>query len=419
MRLIHFILLLFLAPFLGLAQQKLSLEDCYDLANKNYPLAKQNQLLSQKKDLELQTLSKDYLPKIDLNAQATYQSEVTQVPIKIPNSTINPLNKDQYRATLDINQIIYNGGLQEVNNTIKETQTKVQQQQLSVNLYQLKSRINQLYFSIFLLQERAAILLAKREQLQSKIAEVKTGVKFGALLPTSEKVLEAENLKIKQLLSEIKFDKKKALENLSILTASPLDENTTLIKPTLNLDSNFKNNRPELQLFDLQNEQIEISKTAISKNNLPKLKAFGQAGYGNPGLNMLDNSFQTFYMVGLKANWNVFDWNKSKTDKEILSVSENIIAAEKETFLLNNSIQLQEMNNEIQKLEEIISSDLEIIALRETVLKSSDAQLKNGVITASDYIVEFTNLYEAKTNYKLHEIQLLLAKANYNITKGN
>lgn len=419
MRPIHLISLLFLAPYLAVAQQKLSLEDCYDLANKNYPLAKQNQFLSQKKDLELQTLSKDYLPKIDLNAQATYQSEVTQVPVKIPNSTINPLNKDQYRATLDINQIIYNGGLQEVNNTIKETQTKVQQQQVSVNLYQLKTRINQLYFSIFLLQERAAILLAKREQLQSKITEVKTGVKFGALLPASEKVLEAEELKIKQQLSEIKFDKKRALENLSILTASPLDENTTLLKPTLNLDSNSKNNRPELQLFDLQNEQIEISKTAISKNNLPKLKAFGQAGYGNPGLNMLDNSFQTFYMVGLKANWNVFDWNKSKTDKEILSVSENIIAAEKETFLLNNSIQLQEMNNEIQKLEEIISSDLEIIALRETVLKSSDAQLKNGVITASDYIVEFTNLYEAKTNYKLHEIQLLLAKANYNITKGN
>jgi len=419
MRPIHFILLLFLAPFFALAQQKLSLEDCYDLANKNYPLAKQNQLLSQKMDLELQTLSKEYLPKIDLNTQATYQSEVTQVPVKIPNSTINPLNKDQYRATLDINQIIYNGGLQQVNNKIKETQTKVQQQQVSVNLYQLKSRINQLYFSIFLLQERAAILLAKREQLKSKIAEVKTGVKFGALLPASEKVLEAEDLKIQQQLSEIKFDKKKALESLSILTATPLEENTTLIKPILNLNSNTKNNRPELQLFDLQNEQIEISKTAINKNNLPKMKAFGQAGYGNPGLNMLDNSFQTFYMVGLKANWNVFDWNKSKTDKEILSVSENIITAEKETFLLNNSIQLQEMNNEIQKLEEIISSDLDIIALRETVLKSSDAQLKNGVITSSDYIVEFTNLYEAKTNYKLHEIQLLLAKANYNITKGN
>lgn len=419
MRPIHFILFLFIAPFLALAQQKLSLEDCYDLANKNYPLAKQNNLLSQKKNLELQTLSKDYLPKMDLNAQATYQSDVTQVPVKIPNSTIEPLNKDQYRATLDVNQVIYNGGLYEVNTKIKETENKLEQQQVTVNLYQLKNRINQLYFSIFLLQERAEILLAKREQLKSKITEVKTGVKFGALLPASEKVLEAENLKIQQQLSEIKFDKKKALESLSTLTATPLEENTTLVKPTLNLDLNSKNNRPELQFFDLQNEQIEISKKAITRNNLPKMKAFSQVGYGNPGLNMLDNSFQTFYMLGLKANWNVFDWNKSKTEKEILSVSENIISNEKETFLLNNKLQLQEMNNEIQKLEEIISADSDIISLREAVLKSSDAQLKNGVITSSDYVVELTNLYEAKTNYKLHEIQLLLAKANYNITKGN
>jgi len=418
MKPINFILLLLIVPFLALAQQTVSLENCYDLANKNYPLAKQNQLLSQKMDLEIKTISKDYLPKVDLNAQATYQSDVTEVPVKIPNSTINPLNKDQYRATLDINQIIYNGGLQQVNNKIKETQTKVQQQQVAVNLYQLKTRINQLYFSLFLLQERAEILLAKQEQLNSKIAEVKTGVKFGALLPASEKVLEAENLKIKQQLSEIKFDKKRALESLALLTYTPFEENVILAKPTLNLDQNTANNRPELKLFDLQNEQIEISKNAITQNNLPKVKAFGQAGYGNPGLNMLDNSFQTFYMVGLKANWNVLDWNKSKTDKEILSVSENIVSTEKETFILNNKLQLQEMNNEIQKLQEILNTDLEIIALREAVLKSSDAQLKNGVITPSDYIVEFTNLYETKTNYKLHEIQLLLAKANYKTIQG-
>jgi outer membrane protein TolC len=419
MRTTNLLLLLVLVPFISLAQQKISLEDCYDLANNNYPLAKQNKLLSQKISLEKQNLAKDYLPKIDLNAQATYQSDVTEVPIKIPNSTINPLNKDQYRATLDINQIIYNGGLYEVSSKITETLNKIQKQQLVVNLYQLKTRINQLYFSIFLLQERAEILVVKQQQLKSKIAEVKTGVKFGALLPASEKVLEAENLKIQQQLSEIKFDKKRALESLSLLTYTPIEENTILVKPMFQLDLKTKNNRPELKLFDLQNEQLEISKEAITKNNLPKMKAFGQAGYGNPGLNMLDNSFQTFLLVGLKANWNVFDWNKSKTDKEILSVSKNIVSTEKETFLLNNNLQLQEMNNEIQKLEEIISSDSDIIALREAILKSSDAQLKNGVITASDYIVELTNLYEAKTNCKLHEIQSLLAKASYQLIKGN
>jgi outer membrane protein TolC len=124
-------------------------------------------------------------------------------------------------------------------------------------------------------------------------------------------------------------------------------------------------------------------------------------------------------MVGIKANWNVFDWNKTKAEKQALSVSKEIINSEKETFVLNNHMQLQEFENEIQKNQEILNSDNEIIVLRNEVLQSSDSQLKNGVITSSEYLVEFTNLYEAKTNQKLHEVQLELAKANYLILNGN
>ncbi|UQD56608.1 TolC family protein [Flavobacterium sp. K5-23] len=410
------ILTLFLS-FASYAQQTLQLEDCYALVDKNYPIAKQSDLLLQKSTLDIETINKGKLPKIDLNAQATYQSDVIQLPINVPNSS--PLNKDQYRATLDVNQLLYNGGLIAASVKIKEAQTKTQQQQVTVNLHQLKGRINQLYFSVLLLDERKSILITKLEQLDSKIKEVKSGVKFGAILPASEKVLEAEKLKIKQVLTEIQFDKKRAIENLSTLTFSTINENTILKNPKIEFDWNDENSRPELKLFDLQNEQIEVSKDIISKNKLPKINAFGQAGYGNPGLNMLDNSFQTYYIVGLKANWNVFDWNKSKTETESLSIAEEIISSEKETFKLNTNLQLQEMKNEIKKLNEVISTDIEIIALREYILKSSDAQLRNGVITASDYLVEMTHLYEAKTNQKLHEIQLDLAKANYKITNGS
>ena len=404
-------------PIFSNAQQTLTLEDCYALANKYYPLARQRDLLLQKSTLEIDILHKGKLPKIDLNAQATYQSDVTGLPIPLPNVT--PINKDQYRATLDFNQLVYNGGMIDANTKIKEAQTKTQQQQVEVNLYQIKTKINLLYFSVLLLHERKNLLITKLEQLDYKIKEVKVGVKFGAILPASEKVLEAEKLKIKQQLTEIQFDRKRVLENLAALTFSSIDENVALIKPIISIDFSKENNRPELKLFDLQNEQIEVSKEAISKNNLPKVNAFGQAGYGNPGLNMLDNSFQTFYMVGLKANWNVFDWNKSKTEKQALSISEAITTTEKETFLLNNNLQLQEMENEINKLEEVLKTDTEIIDLRAYVVKSSEAQLKNGVITSSEYLVELTNLYEAKTNQKLHEIQLDLAKANYQTIKGN
>jgi outer membrane protein TolC len=341
------------------------------------------------------------------------------LPIKIPNVVVTPLNKDQYRATLDVNQLIYNGGVIDANAKLKEAQTKTQQQQVAVSLYQLKTRINQYYFSILLLQEKEALLISKQEQLNSRIKEVQSGVKYGAILPASEKVLEAEILKIKQQLIEIKSDKTKLLQNLATITYSPIENTTKLVKPNFTIDFKKESNRPELKLFDLQSQQIETSSILLSKNQLPKVNAFGQAGYGNPGLNMLNNSFETFYMVGLKANWNVFDWNKTKAEKQALSVSKEIINSEKETFTINNQMQLQEFENEIQKNQDILATDTEIIDLRNTILKSSDSQLKNGVITSSDYIVEFTNLYEAKTNQKLHEIQLELAKANYQVIKGN
>jgi len=413
-------LLLFLLalPLISVAQQTLSLEDCYALVNVNYPLAKQNELLREKSNLDVDALNKGKLPKIDLNAQAAYQSEVTQLPISLPSVTVTPPNKDQYKATLDFNQLLYNGSLINATTKIKEAQTKIQQQQLEVSLYQLKTKINQLYFSILLLQERNSLLIAKDEQLDSKIKEVKVGVKFGAILPSSEKVLQAEKLKIKQQETEVNFDKKTALKSLSSLTYSTINEKVTLIRPKTVTAFNVENSRPELRLFDLQNEQINLSKNLISKSNLPRVNAFGQAGYGNPGLNMLDNSFQPFYMFGVKANWNVFDWNKSKTEQQALSISEAIVATEKETFVLNTSMQVQEMENEIKKTEAVITTDSEIISLREYVVNSSDSQLKNGVITASEYLVELTNLFEAKTNQKLHEIQLALAKANYQVLKG-
>ena len=91
---------------------------------------------------------------------------------------------------------------------------------------------------------------------------------------------------------------------------------------------------------------------------------------------------------------------------------------ETEIFKLNTNIQLNQQQKEIDKIEEFIASDLEIINLRKEVLKSTDSQLKNGVITSSAYITELTNLYEDENTLVKHKIQLQLAKANYNVIKG-
>lgn len=409
------LLLLFLVSFTSNAQQTLTLEDCYALVNKNYPMAKLTGLLQQKSSYEIDALHKAKLPKIDLNAQATYQSHVVGLPAGMPG--VNPLNKDQYRTTLDVNQLISNGGTIDANAKLKEAQTKTQQQQIEVNLYQLKNRINHYYFSILLLQEKKALLISKNEVLLSKVQEVKSGVKFGVILPASELILEAEILKIKQQLTEIKFENIKMLQNLSELTFTNIDSETIILSPQ-SITNQTNSTRPEITFYNLQNQQLEFSKNTIAKSTLPKINAFGLAGYGNPGLNMLDNSFQPFYIVGIKANWNVLDWGKNKTDLKALDVAKEIILSEKETFELNNKIQLQEMKSEITKTEQLLQTDKEVIEVREKIVKSSNAQMKNGVITTSEYLTEFIHLFEAKNTLKTHEVQLAAAKATYEIIIG-
>ena len=412
-----FLIIVFIIPFTVAAQETLTLDECFDLVSNNYPLAKQSGLYQNQLQFDIEALQKGKLPKLDVNAQATYQSDVTSLPIQLPNLTIEPPNKDQYRATLDVNQLIYNGGLIDATSKVKEATSKVNQQQVNVNLYGLKNQINSMYLSVLLLQENQALLSAKEEQLKSRIEEVRAGVKYGSLLASSEQVLQAELLKIKQQFVELSYNRSALVQRLSLLIGKELSEDVNLARPEVLLNES-ESNRPELQLFDLQKEQIDFSSKLISKSNLPKINAFAQGGYGNPGLNMLDNSFNTFYMTGIKLNWNVFDWNKTKTQKQSLEINKDIVNTQKATFELNNNLELVNLQTEIDKILALISTDNEIIVLREDILKTAESQLKNGVITSSAYITEFTNLFEAKSNLNLHETQLLLNRIQYHITSG-
>jgi len=177
--------------------------------------------------------------------------------------------------------------------------------------------------------------------------------------------------------------------------------------------------RPELDLFELKKEEINASSLLLSKENAPKLSGFLDGGFGNPGLNMLDNSFQIFYTVGLKLKWNVFDWNSNKKERAALHINKGIIDNEAEVFKLNTNIELSQHESDINKIEELILADNEIITLRKEVLEATESQLRNGIITTSVYITELTNLYEEENRLITHTIQLELAKSNYNIIQGN
>lgn len=413
------ILFLLLVSSLTSAQEILTLEECYDLADENYPLASQLSLLEEKTARELEVIQKDYLPKIDLNAKATYQSDVIEIPMDFGGQTIESVDKDQYRATVDVEQLIYNGGKITARKDIKEAELRSQQQEVKVNLYQIKKRINQYYFGILQLREQMALLESKKEALFEKIQELESQVKYGTALPASENVLYAERLQIEQQQDEVESWHRSALKSLSAYIAKPLDTSTILELPEQERYLVADGARPESLLYNLKREELDQQQSLLSKSLYPNIYGFAQGGYGKPGYNMLDNSFEDFYMVGVKLNWNVFDWGKVKDQKKSLEISKDLIESERETFNFNNRVELEEAQMKINNILKLLEKDKEIIALRERIVETTQSQLTHGVITPSEFLTEFNNLYEAKINQRLHEIDLEMAKADYKIIKGN
>ncbi|MDE3742609.1 TolC family protein [Maribacter polysaccharolyticus] len=400
------------------AQHLLTLDECFDKVTENHPLAAQKTVLNEQSDLDIAAIRKEKLPQFDINAQASYQSDVTHLNIDLPNITVTPANKDQYKATLDASLPIYNGGLIAARAKVKESQARVGLQEVEVNLYTLKNKINEVYLSILLLQENHLLLEAKEKQLQSRLDEVSAGVAYGTLLPSTADALLVELLKIKQKYIALDHSKTSLIKRLSLLMGSDLKADVVLETPRVTLTVENNSRRPELTLFDLQKEEIDFSVLQLEKTKLPKLNVFAQGGYGNPGLNMLDNSFTTFYMTGIKLNWNIFDWNRNKTKSKALALNKELIKTQEAAFELNTNLELVQLRSEIEKLEGYLAIDREIIPIRERMVETAVSQLKNGMITSSAYIAEFTDLFEAKSNLNLHKIQLLMQQITYQITNG-
>lgn len=402
-------------------QESVTLEMCYSKALENYPLAKQNELLPQSHDIRIKNLNKNFMPQMAVNGQAHYQSDVTKTPIQnIPGINIPTVEKDWYKVSLDITQTIYDGSNTSRQKDVEDISLEIDKQGLDIEFYKLKERINQVYFNVLLLKEKAKILELHRSNLTSKLKDVESGVRNGTLLSSNEDVMKAEIIRAEQAIAEVKISLKAGIGMLNEFTGLTLNDKTGFLLPeiAINMDA-YTNNRPEYFLFSLQQDKLTASKKLTGTSLLPRLSAFGQAGYGRPGYDMLNVNFDDFYMIGARLSWKPWDWNLSHKQKVVLDIQKEIIISQKETFDKNVKIDLKNKIAEIKKAEELISRDRELIELREKISKSVSSQLDNGVITSSQYLTEINAEASARLDLESHKIQLVKAKLDYQAALGN
>jgi outer membrane protein TolC len=401
-------------------KQLYSLKQLTDSALQHYPISGQKLLYDEQTGLTQKNLDGSFLPSVQLNGQATYQSDVTSLNIPIPGFSAPEIAQDWYKLNLDISQMIYDGGNLKNQRAVEEATHKSQINSVIQQEYHFRELIAKLFFRVLLFEQSESVLQSGAKALQASISEMQSALNEGTILQADINALKAEYISVGQKITEVRSGRMATLRLLSTYTGIQIREADSLRIPQLKQDEiSFLNLRPEYVQLGLQQEKLGKMQSLLSVKKRPIVLAFGQFGYGRPGLNMLDDDFTGYYTAGIRFSYKFWDWNITHRDKQLLGLQQQILETEKANFELNLKANYAAQLEEISKLTELIQSDEEIIRLQETVVSAASKRMINGVITTAVYIQELEKLTKSQVNLQTNRIKLINANFDYMFLTGN
>lgn len=406
------------------AIQAQTLEECQLAAEKNYPMIKQYDLISQTTQLTVKNIMKGWLPQIAIAAQATYQSDVTSWPESMKATlqqfgiNMKGLSKDQYKIGIDLQQTIYDGGTISSMRSIARQEEKVQKAQVETNLYQVRKRVNEMYFSLLLLNEQIKLNDDVKALLLSSEKKLASMLKGGTIATSDFENIKAERLSVEQQNESLKSQQQMLQHLLSTFCGIKV---SNVQKPAPVETTISTNKRPEMLLFDNQLQLSSIKEKALNSQVRPKLGIFAQGFYGYPGLNMFEDMMNRKWslngMVGVKLSWNVGALYSLKNDKVKLRLQREMTENAREIFLFNNQLEEIQQNENIKRYHTMKQTDDEIIMLRTNIRKAAESKLSHGIIDINNLLREINNENAAKIQQTIHDIEML--KEMYNLKYTN
>jgi len=413
----YLLLLIIMYPAFLMAQT-VSLEDCLSKALAKWPGSRSAANAIEAGQIKQRSAGNIWYPQVSLGGQASWQSDVTEVSLPIPGLSIPEIPKDQYKLYLDVNQVLYDGGISSSRSKMEMVSAYSDSVQSVVDSRKIKETVIDLYCNIIYFRKVKDISSAQLARLNKRLSAMQSSNTNGVLSGTDYLLFSAEVKKAEQSLSEAEMTEQSMLQSLSILTGMDLDTSTALTLPKPEKSVSAELNRPEFSLFTLQNEYLSISQQASGKTLRPKLSAFAQGGYGRPALNMFSTEFDNYFMAGLRLNWNLYDWGQSKREKEVLEIRKRNIGIAEENLKQNIEIQMSQQAKEIEKIESQLKRDDEIISIYKTVLQNSTTSLEQGVISPVDYLEKETLLKVSETEKARNEVRYIKALTTYKFIKG-
>jgi len=398
-------------------QHTITLEQCYQLARENYPLSRERGLIEKTQEYNIDNIAKGIIPQLSVNGTGTYQSAVTS--IAIPGFYRSAIPKDQYNLHGEVSQTLSDFGINKQQREISGIDADLQQENLETQLFQLKDRINQMFFGIILIDGQLEQNELSEKDIQTGIDKVQAAINNGTDFNSSLNKLKAELLTTDQHSIDLKASRKAYTDMLGLFINQKIDEHTVLLKPAAPVLTDSVN-RPELKAYDLQVKSYTEQQRLTRISNYPQLSAFFQGGIGDPSpVNFLASGLSKYYITGFRFSWSIGGLYTYKKDKLINKNNQETVLAQRNTFLFNTTLTMRQQNADIERYAQLIQSDNEIIKLRDSVKQTSTVQLQNGVITANDFLLDINAEAQARQDRLLHEVQLLMSQYNYKTTSGN
>ena len=395
-----------------------SLEECRHLAREHYPEIRQYDLIAQTEQYNLSNAARAWIPQVTLSGQATYQSATPTYPeafntiLQANGIEMAGISRDQYKIAVDVSQHIWDGGKSKADKAIAEAEAEEQRSRVDVSLYDLQSRVDNLYFGILLLDERKAQTEALIEVLASNLARLQTYYKNGVAMQADVDAVEAELLTARQTLVQVESSRASYRRMLEIFIGQPL-ANKNLERPAMQQLQSRTSARPELALFEAQVDKLAAQRKAVNASLMPRFSAFAQGYYGYPGLDMFKSMVSSAWtpnaIVGVRMSWNIGAFYTKRNNLEKLNAAEKQIAIQRDVFLFNTQMQTTQDDGEIARLRQAITDDSRIVELRRRVRMAAESQLKNGVIDATDLLRKISDETAAALARSTHEIELLQA----------
>ncbi len=434
-----------------LAHAQLTLEFCRQKTQDNYPLMRQYNLIEKAREYNLENAGKGYLPQFTLSGKATYQSDVTKLPVDIPGMDIKGMPKDQYQIMLEVSQSLYDGGDIHSKKQLIRATSEADREKQHTDMYALNEQVNQVYFSILLLDEQLNQNRLLQEDLERTHKQISNYMANGIANQSDLDAVSVEILNTRQKRIELESLRQAYINMLSIFIGETITPGTTLQEPAYNpissegylISSHYypvssdslhilpddslispdnssisphnlapseslPNNRPELRWFDARSEQLNVQESALNARIRPRLGLFVQGAYGNPGLNMLKGNFTTYYIAGVRMSWNFGSLYTLRNDRKLIDNNRRQLDTSRSVFLFNTHLQSTQQNAAILSMRRQMADDDEIIRLRVNIRKAAEAKVANGTLTVTDMLREITAENMARQTKALHYVQLLM-----------